>query len=275
MIYQAAIDSGLSPQIVNLLPARALQCSWLLKQFSEGRISLTDQQQQQIRAMLNERVEAARQQLSKQAIDTQGASAPMQQPHANMSSNVQTIDLTGPDTEQMSVKQESSQEMAENVAIDQAAQMMHLLQQQQQQQQQQHLLQQQQQQQQQQQTQQTHQQQALHQQQAQHGVAQPSPIARPSMVALRPGMGPDDKVVNTMMYANDVLKDVASILANVKQETEDEERTPLDILTGGEKRISKDDMRSSWYEVGMDYDVPSITDVLPGFSWEKKNSCSV
>ncbi|KAL0576094.1 hypothetical protein ABG067_008968, partial [Albugo candida] len=67
------------------------------------------------------------------------------------------------------------------------------------------------------------------QHQIQHQQAVPAPTKltptvspRPTMAALRPGMGPDDKVVNTKMYANDVLKDIAAILAAADEEKEEE-----------------------------------------------------
>ncbi|KAI8096948.1 uncharacterized protein BX664DRAFT_325254 [Halteromyces radiatus] len=53
----------------------------------------------------------------------------------------------------------------------------------------------------------------------------------------RPGMGTDDKVINPMLYANDVLKDVAQLLTNPKSSS-DIYSTPLfmvdDLIVDGD-----------------------------------------
>ncbi|KAG1078504.1 hypothetical protein G6F42_024230 [Rhizopus arrhizus] len=301
MIYQAAIAGGLSPAIVNLLPPRALQCSWLLQQSAQNRIVLTPSQQEQIRAMLNERVEAAKQQLARQEqaqqqqqqqqLQQQQQQQQQQALNRRQSSGVSgnAIDLTGDNNNVKSeeIKQDTSQ---------QAAQMMHLLQQQQQMQSQALLLQQQQQQQQHQQQQQQQQQQQPILQTKLTPTQSPRPITtvpgsaatilattpnattNTPMAALRPGMGPDDKVVNTMMYATDVLKSVAAILASADQPKDTDQ--PLKVVQDGprstllfepypiktdsdedddedyyiEKKdkpvIDKQDIKNTWYEVG-------------------------
>lgn len=258
MIYQAAIASGLPPAIVSLLPARALQCSWLLQQAAQNRISLTPQQQQQIRAMLNERVEAAKQQL---ALREQAQPPTQVQPKpSNM------IDFTAD-----AIKTEPVETKPVN-PIQQATQMMHLLQQQQQP---------------------SPLQQPVVQTKLTPTIQSPRPIPT---ATLRPGMGPDDKVVNAMMYATDVLKDVARILTPTDQQ--EEPVCELKAVTEGNRStllfepyiikydsedeeelveekilLTEQDVYNTWYEVGMDTGVPSLTDIMPGFDWSKEKTC--
>jgi hypothetical protein len=110
-------------------------------------------------------------------------------------------------------------------------------------------------------------------------------------------MGPDDKVVNATMYANDVLKDVARILATADkpvepvcemkavkegprstllfepyivkydsdgEEAEEEKTKPM---------LTEEDVYNTWYEVGMETGVPSLTEIMPGFNWSKEKTC--
>ncbi|KAI9486268.1 MAG: hypothetical protein EXX96DRAFT_548372 [Benjaminiella poitrasii] len=227
MVYQAAIASGLSPAIVSLLPPRALQCSWLLQQASQNRIQLTESQQQQIRAMLNERVEAVKQQLARQE-----------------------------QARRQSAPEETSQ---------QASQMMQLLQQQQQ----------------------------LQSVSPQVQQQQPFVPLKQTPRALRAGMGPDDKVLNPMLYINDVLKDVATILASDEEHHEPEET--YEVVREGrgallfepfmlkfshedeeelmekerqmESMIKEEDVADKWYEIGMETGVSSMVEIMPGFHW--------
>ena len=64
--YVAAISNGIPPQIANLLPPRALQCSWVLHQAAQNKMVLAPAQQQQFQSALNEYIEQARQQLGHQ-----------------------------------------------------------------------------------------------------------------------------------------------------------------------------------------------------------------
>ncbi|KAI8375723.1 hypothetical protein EDC96DRAFT_496321 [Choanephora cucurbitarum] len=64
--YVAAISNGIPPQIANLLPPRALQCSWVLHQAAQNKMVLAPAQQQQFQSALNEYIEQARQQLAHQ-----------------------------------------------------------------------------------------------------------------------------------------------------------------------------------------------------------------
>lgn len=277
MVYQAAIASGLPPAIVNLLPPRALQCSWLLQQASQNRLNLTPQQLQQIRAMLNERVEAAKQQLAQQgqSVTIQQAATPpqvQQQPQAS-SPLVAMVQQQQASPRQPQVQQQQ-QQVPTPVVQQQAP------------------------------VQAQQQQQPVPVQQQIHPPAvqaKMSPIAiqspakaTPTMTPLRPGMGPDDKVVNTMMYANDVLKDVASILSAADKPKEpgcelkkvlENNRSALLFEPFPVKLDSSDDeedieaevkkvevepavdVSRTWYEVGMDTDVPRMSDIMSGFHW--------
>jgi hypothetical protein len=118
MIHQAALASGLPLQIVNLLPPRALQCCWILQQAAQNRMNLTPQQQQYIRQTLNERVEAAKQQLAKQAAEKQQAQAqpqlqsqaqPQPQPQAQAQAQAQAQTQTQTQTQAQLQSQTQSQ----------------------------------------------------------------------------------------------------------------------------------------------------------------------
>jgi hypothetical protein len=61
--YIAAINNGIPPQIINLLPPKALQLNWLLYQVGQKQMTLTPQQQHQIQKILNDHIEHAKQQL--------------------------------------------------------------------------------------------------------------------------------------------------------------------------------------------------------------------
>jgi hypothetical protein len=135
-------------------------------------------------------------------------------------------------------------------------------------------------------------QQQQHQMQHQQDVPAPTKLVptvspRPTMAALRPGMGPDDKVVNTKMYANDVLKDIAAILAAADEEEKEEkhvlqyipESTRSTLLfepytfeddeeAEEEEEPTKMDVANTWYEVGMETGVPGLSEIMPGFFWD-------
>ncbi|KAI9320713.1 hypothetical protein BX666DRAFT_1910543 [Dichotomocladium elegans] len=118
----------------------------------------------------------------------------------------------------------------------------------------------------------------------------------------RPGMNPDNKVVNTMMYANDVLKDVGAILSQ-KHSEEAFERIPVEIVRGGpncafayesalkegykdetfsialESRGFRNEISESsdssdsqidWYEPGMaDPGIAGMNEIMRGFEWDE------
>ncbi|KAF1804266.1 hypothetical protein FB192DRAFT_1372013 [Mucor lusitanicus] len=137
----------------------------------------------------------------------------------------------------------------------------------------------------------------------------PNATTHTPMAALRPGMGPDDKVVNTTMYATDVLKSVAAILASADQpkdsdqqltvvkdgprsallfepypikmdseeDDEDDEEEDVSIEEKGKMVISKQEIKDTWYQVGMDTDVPQLSEIMTGFHWQDDSQtlCSV
>ena len=116
---------------------------------------------------------------------------------------------------------------------------------------------------------------------------------------MRPGMGPDDKISNTMMYVNDVLKDVAAILAVSDQTQEPEpsmqvvkeershtallfepytlelESEENDIMIENDVKketLDEKEVLNSWYEVGMDTSVLRLNEIMTGFCWND-NDC--
>lgn len=143
-------------------------------------------------------------------------------------------------------------------------------------------------------------------------VATTPTISRPQLSTTpsqqqRPGMNAENKVVNTMMYANDVLKDVASILA---QKTPDDapEKIALDVMREGphcayafdaspfkegykdetfslaldrgslgKNEITKDnepaDPSTDWYEPGMmDPGIIGMNEIMRGFEWDESGA---
>ncbi|KAI7862544.1 hypothetical protein BDF14DRAFT_1854401 [Spinellus fusiger] len=120
---------------------------------------------------------------------------------------------------------------------------------------------------------------------------------------LRPGMGPGDVITNTMLYANDVLKDVSAILERAPLGS-DHERQQLEVVRDGKHctlafatissalkegykdetfgtadnspflnrdttpgLIREEEAHNAWYEVGMDTDLLGVSDIMEGFSW--------
>ena len=289
MIYQAAISSGIPPQIVKLLPPRALQCSWLLQQAAQNRINVTPQQQQQIRNMLNERVEAAKQQLARQAMEAQQqqqSQAPPPVSTATMatpSPPMVKAQTKTPDTvlQQQSPVVKAEPDYKNNESLQQAAQMMHLLQQQQQQQQQQR------------------------QQPRQPTVAasQPSPVVQrpqppqplPAQVlplkatvpSPKPTPGAALKLAVQSLDSKtpkllDIQKEVERLFSRpdqpktIKNEACLQPEGPLNttISKVDEKDVqekkapTEEDVLNSWYEVGLETGVPEVYEIMPGFSFD-------
>lgn len=138
-------------------------------------------------------------------------------------------------------------------------------------------------------------------------ISRPQLSTTPSQQQQRPGMNAENKVVNTMMYANDVLKDVASILA---QKTPDDapEKIALDVMREGThcayafdaspfKEGYKDetfslaldrgslgkneiikhnepaDPSTDWYEPGMmDPGIIGMNEIMRGFEWDESGA---
>lgn len=135
-----------------------------------------------------------------------------------------------------------------------------------------------------------------------------TPISRPQLSTTsqqRPGMNAENKVVNTMMYANDVLKDVASILA---QKTPDDapEKIALNVMREGthcayamdaspfkegykdetfslaldrgllgknEMKDNEPDPSTDWYEPGMmDPGIIGMNEIMRGFEWDESGA---
>ncbi|CAO3585158.1 unnamed protein product [Absidia cylindrospora] len=63
MVYQLALSSGIPANIVAILPAHALKCTWLLYQGSLNKIKLADDQKAQIHRMLDGYIKQAKEQL--------------------------------------------------------------------------------------------------------------------------------------------------------------------------------------------------------------------
>lgn len=134
-----------------------------------------------------------------------------------------------------------------------------------------------------------------------------SASVQPSMTTLRPGMGPDDKVVNPMAFTNDILKDIASLMNVVPTEDENStvqmrvvpdgtmamayepmmpyasalkegykdetfstalEATPIEEPTTTDE---EDVIGSAWYELGMDQEVLGIGHIMSGFEFDENN----
>lgn len=176
--YMAAVSNGIPPQIVNLLPHKALQCNWLLQQAAQNKMTLSSNQQQQIQSLLSDHIELAKHQLTHQA-----ESSPMHQHDQGSQQQVSntpvsshmsaTVNTQSPRPNEAYIKTEDNQQQQQQQFSlqqqQQAQQQMH----QQQMHQQQHMQQQMQQQMlQQQQMQQHHQQQLQAQQQAQQQAHQ-------------------------------------------------------------------------------------------------------
>ncbi|KAI9004895.1 hypothetical protein CLU79DRAFT_782102 [Phycomyces nitens] len=316
MVYQAAISSGISPQIVSLLPPRALQCSWLLQQSAQGKIALTPGQQQQIRILLNDRIEVVKAQLAKQA--SEGSSPQPQMPQQQIQ-QIPQLEVQQPEVQQIQPQQVETQikhemqqplslstisavnpsytaeqndnrvkapldvlqakinsEMPIETVQQYATNMSSFTQTQ-----------------------------PKYAQMANSTTTNVSTMAMKPSAILRPGMGPDEIISNTMLFTNDVLKDVASILDRSASEVR-LERHQLEVVRDGKHctlafdnissalkegykdetfgtaelsplfrrdttpgLIREDDPSTSWYDVGMDVDIPGPYQIMEGFDWRE------
>ncbi|KAI9249496.1 hypothetical protein BDA99DRAFT_523964 [Phascolomyces articulosus] len=345
-VHETARQQGIEQEVIDRLPLKALHCTFILQQVQEKKIVLSPNQYQQIRTLLNERVEAVKKQI---ALEKQGL-ATSSPADVNQQQQVQQQQQQTPQSLTQSLPQQQTS-MATSMSPVTSAPATSMMppttmvapttvltptpQQQQQ------LLQQQQQQQ---------------QRMLQASMAMSPPVVSaagvttlsttstpaggirssptvtpmtpraptPSSVAagsvstpaattvaarqvvstLRPGMGPNDKVENTMMYANDVLKDVASKLSmNFKDELP--ASAPLEIVKDGHNcalafdsplkegykdetfsiapdndlfkqvKVDDDDVSGCWYESGMDNSINGMDMIMPGFEWDESGVMKV